>query len=115
MKIWIDDTRIPPSKEWTWIKSVHDAKSLTLKHIKRNENGQLSLKDFNIVSFDHDAGKYADKGGDYIKYLDWLERFCVEHNVVDIPRFHIHTGNIVGEANLMHVCDHNNWTVLPYV
>lgn len=95
IKIWIDDMRTPPSNEWIWIKTVNAAKQLI---------SQLSMYEQNIeLSVDHDAGDYAKDGGDYIKFLDWLEE--TNHN---FP-IHIHSMNPVGVENMRRIIQKNGW------
>ena len=45
-------------------------------------------------------------GGDYIKFLDWLE----EKKLVDNRySFHIHSMNPVGVQNMRNIIQHNGW------
>ena len=59
-----------------------------------------------ILSLDHDAGSYAEYGGDYIKILDWMEE-----NAYACP-IHIHTANVVGRQNMISICEHNSWPII---
>ena len=82
MKLWVDDLRQPPSDEWLWAVSVDQAK-LAIKVYEIN-----MYDDTIIIDLDHDAGDYAQYGGDFIRLLDWLE----EMGIVDTGYFfHIHT------------------------
>ena len=59
-----------------------------------------------LISLDHDAGDFAQDGGDYVKLLDWLE----EEGIVDTGYFfHIHSQNPVGIENMRRIIEHNNW------
>lgn len=59
-----------------------------------------------IIDLDHDAGDYAQYGGDFIRLLDWLE----EMGIVDTGYFfHIHTQNPVGRENMRRIIEHNGW------
>ena len=71
MKLWIDDVRHPPNWElgndsWHWIPSVNSAINAIEYYEKWYE--------IELIDIDHDAGYYANDGGDYIKLLDWLRR-----------------------------------------
>lgn len=102
-KIWADDLRTPPDETWKWAKSVHEAK------LHFSQLGGLNDKE-GIVSLDHDAGEYNFMGGDYIKFLEWLEckRAIENHSFVNI-KFHLHTANVVGCENMRAIIQHNNW------
>ena len=103
MKLWIDDIRDPPSDEWIRAVSVNQAKlAISVYKLICSENSDETI----LISLDHDAGDYAKYGGDYIKFLDWLER---ENIVTNNYMFHIHSMNPVGVQNMKNVIDHNNW------
>lgn len=100
MKLWIDDTRRPPSDDWLWAKSVKEA----VIAIKMYEH-QWS-DDTIRIDLDHDAGDYIKDGGDYIEILNWLER----EGIVDTGYFfHIHSMNPVGIQNMRAIIEHNGW------
>ena len=93
MKLWIDDTREAP-EGFIWAKSVNSAIQIT------KEQGRLDL-----IDIDHDAGDYFSQGGDYIKYLDWLEEMSPFGSI----RIHIHSGNPVGIQKMRQVIRKNGW------
>ena len=97
MKIWIDDVRKPPSKDWVWIKSVNAAK----RYISMTSS--YGVTDI-ILSVDHDAGDYASEGGDYIELLDWLAETGRNYPI------HIHSMNVVGRENMQRIIRKNGWT-----
>ena len=66
MKLWIDDVRPAPNKEYFWVQSVNEAKDMIKYYIDNWDNAIL-------IDLDHDAGAEVTDGGDYIKLLDWLE------------------------------------------
>ena len=100
LKLWIDDIR-EPLDGYIWIKSVNEAKKI----IENNINNYDSI----IINLDHDAGDYANDGGDYIKLLDWLEFM----NIVDNSfTFHIHSMNPVGVQNMKNIIYHNGWRMI---
>ena len=103
MKLWIDDMRRPPSTDWLWCKSVKGAKSAVYAY-------ETNMHDDTItIDLDHDAGDYANQGGDYIKFLDWLE----EMNIVDTGYFfHIHSMNPVGRENMETIIKKNGWRLI---
>ena len=67
MLLWVDDTRLPPSSEWTWVKSVDAAKEI-LKAVDENLQNEIV-----IIDLDIDAGDYLFQGGGYIQILRWIE------------------------------------------
>ena len=105
MKLWIDDVR-PAPEGYVWCHSVHRA----IKEIIIAEQG---LKDafgyfrkpetIELIDIDHDAGEYAQYGGDYIKLLDWLEETGLSYPI------HIHSMNPVGVANMRAIIKRNGW------
>ena len=99
MFLWVDDIRKPPSDKYIWVKSVNMAKMLIKDLSKQDE--QI------VIDLDHDAGDYANQGGDYIKILDWME----EQGIDDIA-IHLHTMNVVGKMNMEAICRRNNWTMI---
>lgn len=100
MKLWIDDVRPAPTKEYLWAQSVNEAKTMIKYHIKDYWDDTI------IINLDHDAGDYASDGGDYIKLLDWLE----SENIVDEGfTFHIHSMNPVGVQNMRAIIQKNGW------
>ena len=93
--IWIDDVRDPKdycADHYTdctiWCKSVNEA----IAAYSICQFGQL------MISLDHDAGDYASDGGDFIRFLDWMEQFHRD----EIPNicWEIHTMNPVGAQNM---------------
>ena len=96
MKLWIDDVR-PAPEGYTWCKSVNGAKDwIDLSDFDFMENIEL-------IDIDHDAGEYAQYGGDYIKLLDWLEETGRNYPI------HIHSMNPVGVANMRAIIQKNGW------
>lgn len=102
MKIWVDDIRTPPSKEWTWVKSVNDAiAEIIYDELNVEYEGEICL-----ISLDHDAGDFACDGGDYIRLLDWLEETKRNYPI------RIHSMNVVGKMNMEAICRRNGWTIV---
>ena len=97
MKLWVDDLRPAPSG-WQWVKTTWQAE-LALK----------SNKTIEIISLDHDAGDFANCGGDYIEILKWLEREIHSGNNLHVPIIHLHTQNPVGRMNMRAIIYANNW------
>lgn len=96
IKIWIDDCR-PAPQGYIWLKSVNEAKRfISDPHI------QYSYK-ITLIDIDHDAGDYAQFGGDYIKLLDWLEETGRNYPIK------IHSMNPVGVANMRAIIQRNSW------
>ena len=93
MKLWIDDVREAPDG-YKWIHSVDEA-----KYIISLYNNKIDL-----IDIDHDAGDYAFDGGDYIKFLDWLEETGRNYPI------RIHSQNPVGVQNMRAIIKRNGWT-----
>jgi hypothetical protein len=70
---------------------------------------RAATKDLNIIwrvellDVDHDAGDYADQGGDYIRLLDWLEETGRNYPI------RIHSANAVGVDNMRRIIQRNGW------
>ena len=96
LKLWIDDVR-PAPDGYYWCKSVNEAKRVIVDpHI------QYSYK-IELIDIDHDAGDYANEGGDYIKLLDWLEETGRSYPI------RIHSQNVVGVENMRRIIERNGW------
>ena len=108
--LWIDDVRDPAenlpnhyaNERVIWCKSVHEAiKAYTLW------GNDLNDKDVRLVDIyiDHDAGDYAKDGGDFIKFLDWME----VHYPQDFTklRWYLISMNPVGIQNTLAVLRRN--------
>ena len=96
MKLWIDDVR-PAPDGYCWIASVQMAKwMIELKEKSQSEPIEL-------IDIDHDAGDYAEDGGDYIKLLDWLEETGRNYPI------RIHSQNPVGVQNMRRIIEKNGW------
>ena len=108
MKLWIDDVR-PAPDGWVWAVSVHEAKVYCCQHISPNKI--LFIEE---MSLDHDSGDFNYQGGDYVELLKWLEE---KQHIEDwkIPtKFHLHTANPVGAANMRAIIERNNWKEILY-
>lgn len=71
------------------------------------QNGALSLiseYEIELIDIDHDAGDYANDGGDYIKLLDWLEETGRNYPI------RIHSMNPVEIENMRRIIQKNGWT-----
>lgn len=104
MKLWIDDVRTAPDG-YRWCKSVNEAKANIIDSEAWLNSGLTNLIGFEIVliDIDHDAGEYANDGGDYIKLLDWLEETGRNYPI------RIHSANPVGIANMRRIIQRNSW------
>ena len=127
MKLWIDDVR-PAPEGYTWDRSVNEAKwrisyseamywALCMdEKYKSDEQLELGgetrelikekkkLYQIEVIDIDHDAGDYANDGGDYIKLLDWLEETGRNYPI------RIHSMNPVGVENMRRIIQRNGWT-----
>ena len=113
MKLWIDDVR-PAPEGYVWVKSVNEAKNAITcaqgKFANMCRNGLIPDTSLliDLISLDHDAGEYASDGGDYIRLLDWLE--WLYDGKGTYTKFHIHSMNPVGVANMRAIIERNGWT-----
>ena len=92
IKLWIDDVR-PAPEGYVWCTTVNQAKFII----------DDSNYDIELINIDHDAGSYAQYGGDYIKLLDWLEETGRNYPI------RIHSMNPVGVANMRTIIQKNGW------
>ena len=108
MKLWIDDVR-PAPKGYLVAQTVNGAISIIKKieddiiYYKHNSNG-YNAPSLDLIDIDHDAGDYANYGGDYIKLLDWLEETGRNYPI------RIHSMNPVGRENMRAIIRRNGWT-----
>lgn len=96
MKLWIDDCR-PAPEGYIEIKTVYAAKAIIIRSERRKEMIEL-------IDIDHDAGVFAEYGGDYIELLNWLEATGRNYPI------RIHSMNPVGVANMRAIIKRNGWT-----
>ena len=102
MKLWIDDCR-PAPEGYLEIKSVNDAKGV-IRYLEENYHSKYApYHKIDLIDIDHDAGDYAQYGGDYIKLLDWLEQTRRNYPI------RIHSQNPVGIQNMRAIIKRNNW------
>ena len=104
MKLWIDDVR-PAPEGYEWIKSVNEAIKVIIDTEEQAKIPRMIDCNFSItlIDIDHDAGDYAKDGGDYIKFLDWLEETGRNYLI------HIHSMNSVGAENMRAIIKRNGW------
>lgn len=103
LTIWVDDIRPVPANYTHWCKSVDECINLISK-------AKLANIPIDVIDLDHDAGDYAEHGGDYIRLLDWLE--ATKLNDDNHTAFRIHTMNPVGKQQMINIIQHNGWTLL---
>jgi hypothetical protein len=112
MKLWIDDVR-PAPEGYEWCKSVNEAKNTIVDaNAKFADQCRKGLEPdhslhIELIDLDHDAGDYANDGGDYIKLLDWLEWLYDGQGTY--TEFRIHSMNPVGCANMRAIIERNGW------
>ena len=128
MQLWVDDVRPVPDNfvfPYARCKSVNYAKHCIeqfekyvslLKYELDNRDmmrykvdpekckAEIEQYTITLIDIDHDAGDYADDGGDYIKLLDWLEETGRNYPI------RIHSMNPVGVANMRRIIERNGWT-----
>ena len=93
----------PAPEGYIWLKTVNEA----IRYIEIYgdyvdfDNNLVDL--IEIIDIDHDAGNYVCYGGDYIKFLDWLEETGRNYPI------RIHTMNPVGRENMRRIIQRNGW------
>jgi hypothetical protein len=102
MKLWIDDVR-PAPPGYYWCTSVNEAKKVIVYYGSWLDWDNNIVDMIELIDIDHDAGKYAQYGGDYIKLLDWLEETGRRYPI------HIHSMNPVGVENMRRIIQRNGW------
>lgn len=103
MKIWVDDIRPAPIGYYR-CKSVKEAIDVIIYCEAGTEWNMIDADIIELIDLDHDAGDYANDGGDYIKLLDWLEETNRNYPI------HIHSMNPVGVENMRRIIERNGWT-----
>lgn len=106
MKLWIDDVR-PAPEGWVWCTTVNEAK-LVIQNIESLYSLEYTdnLPTIDIISIDHDAGDFAQYGGDYIEVLKWMEK----QGYRNPPPIRLHSMNVVGKMNMRAIIERNGWT-----
>lgn len=103
MKLWVDDVR-PAPEGYVWCKSVDEAKHRIRRSCEELiHNSQFNYYKIEVIDIDHDAGEYAQYGGDYIRLLDWLEETGRNYPI------RIHSQNPVGVENMRRIIQRNGW------
>lgn len=102
MKLWVDDVRPAPTG-YICCKSVDSAKRMIEIYGSWIDFDNNIVNCIELIDIDHDAGDFAQFGGDYIKLLDWLEE-----TGRNIP-IKIHSMNPVGVANMRAIIRRNGW------
>lgn len=97
-KIWVDDVRPVPDGYDIWCKSVNEG-------IAAIDSLPADCEIF--LDLDHDAGDFAEDGGDYIRLLDYIE--CFGLNSDGRFSFRIHSMNTVGRQNMMLIISSRGW------
>ena len=103
MKLWIDDVR-PAPEGYVWCKSVNEAKTMIEIREIVVEISDNNYYEIELIDIDHDAGDYANDGGDYIRLLNWLEETGRNYPI------RIHSMNPVGRENMRAIIRRNGWT-----
>ena len=102
MKLWIDDVR-PAPENYFLAKTVNEAKA-TIEFFENVLMRARPDRTIELIDIDHDAGDYAQFGGDYIKLLDWLEETGRNYPI------RIHSMNPVGVENMRRIIQKYGWT-----
>ena len=80
MNLWLDDLREPPTKDWTWVKTVEDAKIM------------FETMPVDTASLDNDLQQVLE-GYDLVKWM-------VETGHWPRISLAVHSGNNVGVKNM---------------
>ena len=102
MKLWVDDVR-PAPEGYIWCKTTKGTIDAILFHERALRETYMVDDCIELINIDHDAGEYAEYGGDYIKILDWLEATGRNYPI------RIHSMNPVGVENMRRIIQRNGW------
>ncbi len=105
MKLWVDDVR-PAPNGYYWCRSVNEAKRVIIKEEHSVCDPLNNYHPWNIIELidiDHDAGDYANDGGNYIELLNWLEKTNRNYPL------RVHTRNHMEAEEMRKIIKHNNW------
>ena len=86
MKLWLDDVRMPPDEDWTWVTSVRAAIVLL-------ETGRVVE-----ASLDHDLGEDVPEGYELCLWM-------AEHDIWPRDRIKVHSGNPPGAERMIGVIE----------
>ena len=86
VKLWLDDVRAPPAKDWTWVNTV-DAATVLL------ETGRIVE-----ASLDHDLGEGTPEGYELCLWM-------AEHDIWPRDAIAVHSANPVGAARMCGVIE----------
>ena len=106
---WIDDIRPVPEhymedynvNRVIWSHSVNEAIQNWMLWNTLYEHDDIQIV---RIDLDHDAGDYANDGGDFINFLNWLEMMHVDMTKY---KWHIHSFNPVGRQNMRQIIEKN--------
>jgi hypothetical protein len=90
MKIWLDDTRAPPTAEWEWFDNAY----LVIAALERLGSRITHLH------LDHDLGDEEKVGNGYM-VLCWLEKQLHTNENFKVPCVDIHTANPVAKKTML--------------
>lgn len=105
MYIYLDDIRMPPKDENTWV-IVRNFEAFK----RQCELAWSQSQEIEFISFDHDlafdhyAGEYFSgekTGADAAK---WLCQSCIAHGH-KIPAYAVHSRNVPGAANIVSIIE----------
>lgn len=130
IKIWVDDERPAPEDDYCHykFKSVNET-LLNLGSIIRGMQAFSKLGTTYLLDLDHDAGEYADDGGDYINILKALSQPWIKDllcfteddlnedyrgkpwtkDYLDVIKVHFHSANPVGVKNMRAIVENCPW------
>ena len=91
------------SFESNYDKLTNNRKEQYNKHTYPEMKKRISENTIELIDIDHDAGDYAQFGGDYIRLLDWLEETGRNYPI------RIHSMNPVGVQNMRAIIKKNGW------
>ena len=92
IKVWLDDEREPPDKDWVWFDSAWSLIE-ALEHL-----------DIEVVSLDHDLGDDNKYGTGYA-VVQYVEQRVHNSTTYKPPCLLFHTANPVGYENMCRARD----------
>ena len=110
MKLYVDDVRECP-EGYSLFRNSAECLQFIIDCVTVSINHPDEKFEIEVVSLDHDMGGAI--GGDCINILNKLEYLCntVEgfDEIISKIKFHLHSSNPVGVANMRAVIKKNGW------
>lgn len=97
MLLWLDDVRVPPSSQWTWVKNYYEA----IKALQSDKVISFASLDHDLADEHYDPETWEDENYPYHEktgydVICWME----ENNVWPVNGVRCHSMNPVGRRRI---------------